>query len=150
MNVLFTVGERLRIDDSELVVDQHLGIKHWKLVVTNYEAERDARVTCDIEVVHGAYWEKYRIALSNFAEKAKQNVLVLGKKDAWRPFFRMKNRFAKLKYIYAITVHTSQGSTFRNAFVVNSDLDILRWNNVERNKLKYVAFTRASHRLVIC
>lgn len=149
-NVTYTVGERLRIDSSELAYDANMGIKYWKLEVTNYEAEPDARVTCEIEVVHSAYTDKYRIALSGLAEKAKQNVVVLGKKDAWKPFFRMKNRFSKLKYIYAITVHTSQGSTFKNAYVVNSDLDILRWNNVERNKLKYVAFTRASHRLVIC
>ena len=150
LNVTYTVGERLRIDSCELVYDDKIGIKYWRMEVTNYEAERDARITCDIEVVHSAYTEKYRKSLSSFAETAKRNVIALGKKDAWKPFFRMKNRFAKLKYIYAITVHTSQGSTFKNAFVVNSDLDILRWNNVERNKLKYVAFTRASHRLVIC
>ena len=147
--IQFSIGERLRLDSVELCADNALGIKYWKLEVTNYEAPVGARTSRILDVVHGAYVTQYRMALSSLAATSKSMVHIIGKKDAWKPFFKMKNRFAWLKYIYAITVHTSQGSTFRNVFVVNADLNILTWNHVERNKLKYVAFTRASHRLMI-
>lgn len=40
--------------------------------------------------------------------------------------------------------HNSQGSTFERVYVIERDLNKLTWNNEERNKLKYVAFTRPS------
>ena len=149
-SVDYTTGERLRIESAELCDDVNLGIKYWSLDVVNYEAPSASRVSRQIEVVHQNYIVQYRELLTKAAQKSKQMVIQLGsKRDAWKPFFALKNRFSKIKYIYAITVHTSQGSTFKNVFVVNADMDKLRWNHVERNKLKYVAFTRASNNLII-
>lgn len=48
-----------------------------------------------------------------------------------------------------IVTHNSQGSTVERVYVVERDLNRLSWNDEERNKLKYVAFTRASHLLRI-
>jgi ATP-dependent exoDNAse (exonuclease V) alpha subunit len=44
-------------------------------------------------------------------------------------------------YGYAITVHKSQGSTYTNVFVDEADIDTNK-KHAERNKLKYVAFSR--------
>ena len=148
--VIYTVGERVRIDSVRLKTDDDYGIKYWILEVQNYEAPVSQRVYRQVHVVHKGYVDKYRLALAQKAKNAKELVFSTGdKKGSWTPYFSFKNRFAWFKYMYAITVHRSQGSTFKNVFVVNADLDKLRWNHMERNKLKYVAFTRASHRLVI-
>ena len=45
--------------------------------------------------------------------------------------------------------HNSQGSTFERAYVIERDLNKLTWNDDERNRLKYVAFTRPSKLLRI-
>lgn len=45
--------------------------------------------------------------------------------------------------------HNSQGSTFQRAYVIERDLNKLHWNDEERNRLKYVAFTRPSKLLRI-
>jgi len=45
--------------------------------------------------------------------------------------------------------HNSQGSTFQRAYVIERDLNKLTWDNEERNRLKYVAFTRPSKLLRI-
>ena len=149
-NVMYTTGERLKILDATLEEDEERQFKYWELKVCNYEAPVSSRLTTVIDVIHQNHIVAYRLALSKEAQKSKKLEVELGsKREAWSQYFRLKNRFSWLKYIYAITVHTSQGSTFRNAFVVNADMDRLRWNHVERNKLKYVAFTRASHGLFV-
>lgn len=49
---------------------------------------------------------------------------------------------------YATTVHKSQGSTWQSVYVVQGDI-IKNSNASERNRLLYVAFSRAARRLVI-
>jgi ATP-dependent exoDNAse (exonuclease V) alpha subunit len=53
-----------------------------------------------------------------------------------------------IDYGYAITCHKSQGSTFVNVAVSETNLDRNR-NDEERNKLKYVAFSRPTHQAII-
>ena len=48
-----------------------------------------------------------------------------------------------------MTTHRSQGSTVENIFAVERDLNILTWDDELRNKLKYVAFSRAAKQLNI-
>jgi len=56
--------------------------------------------------------------------------------------------FAHLNYGYCITVHKSQGSTFKNSYIdVN---DILSNNNKEESlKCLYTAITRASNCIIL-
>ena len=67
---------------------------------------------------------------------------------AWKEFFRFQDNFADVNYAYAITCHKSQGSTYVNTFVINSDIDKNK-RIVERNRIKYTAFTRSSSRLIV-
>jgi hypothetical protein len=54
------------------------------------------------------------------------------------------DKFAQLNYGYSITVHKSQGSTFKNVFIDISD--ILDNNNIdETSKCLYTAITRSSN-----
>ena len=46
-----------------------------------------------------------------------------------------------LDYGFFLTIHKSQGSTYQHVMVMENDLN-LNWNIVERNKLRYVAFSR--------
>lgn len=56
------------------------------------------------------------------------------------------DRFAQLNYGYAITVHKSQGSTFKNVFIDIMDI-FENFNQKERLKCLYTAITRSSHSL---
>ena len=56
------------------------------------------------------------------------------------------DRFAQLNYGYCITVHKSQGSTFKNVFIDIMDI-FKNFNQMERLKCLYTAITRSSHSL---
>lgn len=68
--------------------------------------------------------------------------------QAWKLHYLIKGKFADVKYNYAITAHKSQGSTYDNAIVIVTDID--KNSKVEeRNRIKYVAFTRPKQHLFI-
>jgi ATP-dependent exoDNAse (exonuclease V) alpha subunit len=49
---------------------------------------------------------------------------------------------------YAITAHKAQGSTYENVILIEEDLDRNK-KIVERNRIKYTAYTRAKNKLFI-
>jgi exodeoxyribonuclease-5 len=68
----------------------------------------------------------------------------------WKHLHDFKGAMANLQSIYAMTVHTSQGSTFRNAFVDLGDIRRRARSNVlETQQMLYVAATRPSHALML-
>ena len=80
--------------------------------------------------------------------KFDEQLQVMAASKNWRKFWDLKNRFADLRYCYALTSHKAQGSTFRNVFVALPDILNAR-NKKEVDQLIYVALTRASHRVFV-
>ena len=72
----------------------------------------------------------------------------LAKELRWMEFWDLRQQFHEVDYAYSLTVHKSQGSTFRDVFVDVRSMQANR-NVVERNQLCYVAFTRAAKRLFL-
>lgn len=68
----------------------------------------------------------------------------------WEELHLVRRTFPVMQAIYALTVHNSQGSTFRNAFIDIRDIQRReRTNLLEFQQLLYVAATRPSHCLII-
>lgn len=72
----------------------------------------------------------------------------LAKRKLWDDFEKMIDRFAKVKFNYAITCHKAQGSTYGTVFMIEDDIDVNK-ELVERNRIKYTAASRASKHLYI-
>ena len=66
----------------------------------------------------------------------------------WKSFWGFKDSFASLQSPHAMTVHRSQGSTYKNVFVDMRDIYRNR-DPQERMQLEYVAVSRASETLII-
>lgn len=158
--IVYNVGERIRPSIVSLDKDDEFGFRYWKMKVVNYEADEDDKVVMTIKVIHEDDLKYYYGTLAELASEAKTRmrqthkvkgveVNVYSKGEAWSNYFDFKNVWSWVKYSYATTTHKAQGGTFKNIFVVERDLNILTWDDIERNKLKYVAFTRASHLLRI-
>ncbi len=111
-----------------------------------------------IKVVHEDSEELYQGFLS-LIKKEVQFSSSTARGFLWRSFFKIDDSYAKVKYNYAITAHKSQGSTYDNALVLKWDIDVNGASErdatkkgikiKERNRILYVACTRARHTLFI-
>lgn len=70
------------------------------------------------------------------------------KSEMWKQYFKIGKPFAWVKYNYALTAHKSQGSSYD--YVISMEWDMMVSKDLEeRNRMKYVASTRARHKLFI-
>lgn len=66
----------------------------------------------------------------------------------WKGYFFFIEQFADIKYNHAITIHKSQGSTYKNN-IINIQNVMFNKNAAERQRLLYTAITRASDLLIL-
>lgn len=66
----------------------------------------------------------------------------------WRGYFYFLEQFAQITYNHAISVHKSQGSTFKETIVNVGNINF-NMNAEERQRLFYTAVTRASDLLIL-
>lgn len=71
-----------------------------------------------------------------------------GKDKSWIKYYDFLRTFADVNFAYAISCHKSQGSTYNTTFVLEDDID-MNFDVIERNRIKYTAYTRASRKLYV-
>jgi ATP-dependent exoDNAse (exonuclease V) alpha subunit len=71
------------------------------------------------------------------------------KRQDYKMAYLISDAYAKMEYGYCITSHKSQGSTYRNVYVLKDNI-INGYSNYKiANQSLYVACSRASDKLVI-
>ena len=98
-------------------------------------------LTRTVHVLHEDEFERYEERLERRRKKAQDDP------SKWDRFFELRERFARVDYAYATTVHRAQGSTYDTVFVDHRDVRVCRGD--ERDALLYVAVTRPSRRLAL-
>jgi len=106
---------------------------------------------CMIELDNGGVIEAHIIRDDRAYKKAENEVREWAKAEKdWRPFFRFKEDFSDLRALYALTVHSSQGSTFKWAVVDVGDIAKRETDNIlECQQLFYVAVTRPTDGVIL-
>lgn len=127
----------------------HSSFKTYRIEIKN-----DLGKEASLSIIHPDSWDLIKYAVNN----AKKEIFKLAANQrsyAWREYYEFLETYNllvkgslmnRLQYGYAITVHQSQGGTFTNCFVDTSNIFGCR-DNVMRNKLLYVAYSRASQQL---
>jgi ATP-dependent exoDNAse (exonuclease V) alpha subunit len=130
----------------------HSPFKTYRIEVKN-DMGREARLS----MIHPDDWELIKYAVAD-AKKKIFELPVKQRSYAWREYYEFLETYNlvvkgslmhRLQYGYAITVHQSQGGTFSNCFVDTSNIFGCR-DVLMRNKLLYVAYSRASQQLYCC
>ena len=136
--VLCKNSEEVRV--SSAIVDEVCASGgFWKVWMV--EVEREEGENQVLPVLHESERDRYEKTLAGFKDDA------IHKRRPWRDYYDLLERFAKVDYAYAMTVHKSQGSTFHTAYVDHRDLQVCR--GPEKQALTYVAVTRPSDRLAL-
>ena len=136
-------GNSYNIGRNEIAVDDTL-LKYYETKVS-YLNEDDKRIIYYIDILHEDSEEDfYRISnlLKQVAIEKK------GKDKTWIKYYTFIRRFADVNYAYAITAHKAQGSTYTASFVLEDDIEV-NIDVIERNRIKYTAYTRTSKKLYV-
>lgn len=89
-------------------------------------------------------WKKVSSALAKTAQNTPHGC---GRSALWDVWFKRGDRFGQVQPASALTIHKSQGSTFRRVFL-HPDVDgFSRGPSATQNRLAYVGISRASHEL---
>lgn len=99
----------------------------------------------DAKVVKREYHEAFQFRLNAVAEKA--NTDKMNSSMYWKSFWAIKKSYNEFKYIYAMTAHKSQGSTFKHTFINFPDF-AKSGVSMEVLRLLYTSETRSTNLVV--
>lgn len=97
-----------------------------------------------IDVLH----EQSEAAFNKMVDEFRQRAIASRSKYDWKRFYEVYRHFADVGYNYSITAHKSQGSTYKNVFIIDDDITS-NSKVVERNRIKYTACSRPTDKLII-
>jgi len=118
-----------------------LKLSYYSVNVISNNKQCVIKILC--ETSEKAYYKELEKLKKNATDDKSYN-----RRNSWVKYFNYLDKFADVKYNYALTVHKSQGSTFDNGIVINCDIIRLQ-DKIERNKLLYTAMTRVKNKLFI-
>lgn len=144
--ILFTSNDEFEVISFEVLTDERFFFYYNTIVEETLINGYKNRKT--IRILHEDSESEFNKKLAEIKKEAITETDVFKKKSAWRYFYDFLGIYADINYNYSITAHKSQGSSYQNTFVLEDDID---QNNkiIERNRIKYTAFTRASEKLFI-
>ena len=148
--ILFSTNDEFTADSfiikkEKVKVEEDEGeLKYYETAVSFLDDE-DKKVVYYIDILHEDS-ESYFHVLANKLKKVA--IEKKGKDKSWIKYYDFLRRFADVGYSYSITCHKSQGSTYNTAFVLEDDIDV-NPNIIERNRIKYTAYTRSSKKLYV-
>jgi len=148
--ILFNTNDEFTVEEFEIkkekvrVGDEEGELKYYETSVS-FLNDDDKKIHYYIDILHEDS-ESYFHVLANKLKKIA--IEKRGKEKSWIKYYDFIRRFADVSYSYAITAHKSQGSTYNTAFVLEDDINV-NSNIVERNRIKYTAYTRSSKKLYV-
>jgi hypothetical protein len=148
----FTVERyTIKTENPRFIVSDHPDAEPMEVSLKYYETEvsylddDDDLVKVWISILHEDSESEFQKVANIMKLRAIQKK---GKDKSWVIYYNFLRRYADVNFAYAISCHKSQGSTYNTTFVLEDDID-MNWNIVERNRIKYTAYTRASKKLYV-
>jgi ATP-dependent exoDNAse (exonuclease V) alpha subunit len=148
--ILFNTNDEFSVENFEIkkekvrVQDEDGTLKYYEARVS-YLNDDEKKVHYYIDILHEDSESYFNVLAGKLKKIAIEK---RGKEKSWIKYYEFIRRFADVSYAYAITAHKSQGSTYNTAFVLEDDIDV-NTNIVERNRIKYTAYTRSSKKLYV-
>jgi hypothetical protein len=143
--VIYQNGSITKVKKLNQGYDNELGLSFW-LCEDEYERK--------FNIVNHLSSDKYQHMLETKIKEAKNAKAGYEKKIKWTEYYKLKEKYASIKFNYSSTVHKLQGSTYDTVFIdIRKMQSLYKYSdNVEKEflyRLLYVAVTRASKNINI-
>lgn len=136
---------------TDSTMDELVGRKHHEHKFKVYKAKVKTGTGAEhfINILHEDSEDSYKKIREQMIASAKdKGTEFFEQKEMWKQFYEMEKKFAWTKYNYCLTAHKSQGSTYD--YCISMEWDIAQNRDIEeRNRIRYVAATRARNKLYI-
>lgn len=148
--ILFNTNDEFTVEQFEIkkekvrVGDEEGELKYYETSVS-FLNDEDKKIHYYIDILHEDS-ESYFHVLANKLKKIA--IEKRGKEKSWIKYYDFIRRFADVSYNYCISCHKSQGSTYNTTFVMEDDIN-LNHDIIERNRIKYTAYTRSKSKLYV-
>jgi exodeoxyribonuclease-5 len=129
-------------------------LKVYNAQVRSLHPVTEQEIHSNIQILHPNSKEVF----NSWLTKLRNNAIMVKNKKAWVEYYAFENCLAQVKYNFSLTVHKSQGSSFDNVILMDSNIFEAGSSNpaskyyispLDRNKLRYVGTTRSKNKLVI-
>jgi len=143
-NIIVSNGEIIEVATCKLTTDIDK-FKIWKIVSKKNELGECVR----FNVLDPSSYNEFNDLLDKYLADAK---IAKGydRSKAWKKYFKLKEKYAKVRYNFSSTIHKLQGSTYQNMYFDMRGLDYFyRMNRDNVLRLVYVGITRASDQVFI-
>ena len=127
----YYTNQEVKIHDLDITTQNHYG-KELKIYKINDE----------MNVVHESSIRDFKDIKIEIKNRCKNKL------SDWKEYYGFLESFAEFKYNHALTVHKSQGSTFKNTILNVGNIRLNRKKH-EVTKLLYTGVTRASDLLIL-
>jgi len=143
----FTIGSddlRYHISDQPDAEPFPITLKYYETVVS-YLDDEDETVRVNIQILH----EDSEMDFKKLANILKLRAIEKkGKDKSWIVYYNFLRKYADVNYAYCTSAHKSQGSTYNTTFVLEDDIN-QNFNIIEKNRILYTSYTRASRKLYV-
>lgn len=148
--VIFNTSDEFEVDEFEIGTEQvkydgkfeRLSYYDTRVKAIDIEGKEYFR---NINILHEKSFADFQRILNTLKDIA---IKTKGANRSWLRYYEFMRRYADVNYNYAITAHKSQGSTYRNVFIIEDDLN-MNPDVIERNRIKYTAYSRPTDKLFI-
>ncbi len=123
-----------------------LDIEPWRTWLLEVEMFDEGKII-EVRVLEKEEEPRWQKIQKQFANAAKNCEDPDEKKAWWKMFFQRQDQIGRLEPVSALTIHKSQGSTFKNVFL---HWDVDGWDSMpsaRQNQLAYVGITRSAENL---
>lgn len=144
--ILFSSNDEFEVVDYEILTDSRFFF-YYRTRVKYIDVDGSEEIKC-INILHEDSEPEFKAKLAEIKRDAMKQTDPLKRRTEWRYFYDYLANYADIGYNYAITAHRAQGSTYKNVFVLEDDID-QNHKVHERNRIKYTAFTRPTDKLFI-
>lgn len=149
-SISLNTSEEMEVKDVIVTTKKFVEGRHqlyatiYKCKVDVWDPVKKKLVENNINIIHEDSSLDYRKLL----KETKQLAINTRDKSAWVSFYNIMKWSADVSYNYAITAHKAQGSTYTNVLLMEEDIDLNK-TMLERNRIKYTAYSRPTDTLYI-